>query len=223
MAPRCPQDTICAPRGASAMAPLPTLTLVLHREGYPPFSKVAIPPLLVHFALHAQDPDPTISKNQVPPGRSFRLLQPQTSHFPLYLPQLLGGGAQACGHSSLLAQLCLHIPLYHQTLRAAPKGRTKAFCPCLPRPPHTHTHPRLLERTLPSRDEAQSNALSTEMRTEAPRREMTCQRAHANLAPGHRYYHLRAGPWEPRFHDGIRIIWRNSTRPKPNHRGQALP
>lgn len=30
---------------------------------------------------------------------------------------------------------------------------------------------------------------------------MTCQRAHANLEPGHRCYQLRARPWEPCFHE----------------------
>lgn len=88
----------------------------------------------------------------------------------------------------------------------SPKGRAKLFSVfCLP-PPHTPPSStrlvvELLKWSLPFRDETQSNVLSTQMRIEAPRGEVTCQRSQTNLAPDHRYYHLRARRWEPCFHE----------------------
>lgn len=172
---------------------------MLHLEGSPPFPEITTPlrvskPLLlstllpeIHCPLHLR-PKSYHSGNPVPPGRNFRLLQPRIFHFPLFLPQLLGCGAPSFVHSILLTLLCLNISSC--TIRGCWQCPEAAPSLSVFVSPRT----RLPEWSLPFRDETQSNALGTEMRTEAHRREVTCQRAHTNLAPDHRCYHLRARP-----------------------------
>lgn len=99
----------------------PCSPLVLRLEGHPPFPEGATP-LLVSKHLRGRStflpkipcplrPRPKFSRfqNQVLPGGSFWLLQPQSHHFPLFLPQLLRYESRASVHSTLLALPHLNI------------------------------------------------------------------------------------------------------------------